>query len=703
MTSKKVECEPDLEITNRDIDTIMQKHVLETEKPKLFKTSILTADDHAKIIPFGDIHYGHKSCNYNMLNIVLKWMYNTPNVYVVGMGDYLESSVADSPGLFDQKIYLDEQLPDMIDLLQPLVEEKRLIGLLEGNHEHRVKRLTGLDVTKLMCKMLKIPYLETGALHLISVRTNGSRDYEKYTMYTTHGASMAQMPQTKILACMNLSRIADAEIYCLSEDTEVLTAGGWKTMNDISMKDDIFNFNIETRQIEKDIIKNIIIKHSPGDLVHFTGKSIDILVTPEHRILYWNPASISNINLLNNKNPNPSLIINQASELAKRESPFFLPVAGEYIGKQVNLSDEFIELCGWLISEGNFCKGQTKTHNKFVKTSHYKGVCWDDRRKSKWMACIRINNKNVRKRFEKEENAALWYDEQQRKIGGNIFNFPLIGEQQYSSDTRLHNGIRLFQSIKHQQWCNRIEYLLNKLNYKYTKTIRAMKGHKFGNTKYCSTADYVIYYIPAKFGKEIRRYISNKNIQPWMFDLNIKQTQMLLNGLIDGDGHRHNNTSSTYYSNNIDLLDKLQALLILKNIRTSLHIKDRHRYLNITTRTNKAEISPRDVKYEKYSGKKVWCLETSNGTLVIRRNGKVAIVGNCLGHVHSLFHQKIERYTMNDHSNGIIKRSTHYVLTGSYLNYWGTYSQAKSMMPSGDAGSPKINLHTKEHRITVSL
>jgi predicted phosphodiesterase len=202
-------------IEDRDIDSIMLKHVLETEKPKLFKTSILTADDHAKIIPFGDIHYGHKSCDYNMLNVVLKWLYNTPNAYIIGMGDYLESSIIDSPGLFDQKMFLDDQLADVIDLFRPLAEEGRIIGLLDGNHEHRVKKQTGLDITKLMCKMLKVQYLEVGALHLISVRTNGTRDCQKYTMYTTHGASGAIQPQSKIIACMNLSRIADAEIFAM--------------------------------------------------------------------------------------------------------------------------------------------------------------------------------------------------------------------------------------------------------------------------------------------------------------------------------------------------------------------------------------------------------------------------------------------------------------------------------------------------------
>lgn len=201
------------DITSRDFDSIMSKHKLVSDKAKLTKTNITTSEDEVLIIPFGDIHYGHKDCDYNTLNVVFKWLYNTPNAYIIGMGDYLESSIVDSPGLFDQDTFLDDQVADMIELLKPLAEENRIIGLLDGNHERRVKMKTGLDITNFMCKMLRVKYLGFGILHLISVRKNGTRQFQKYTLYSTHGASNAVYPQTKLLACMKLQQIADAECY----------------------------------------------------------------------------------------------------------------------------------------------------------------------------------------------------------------------------------------------------------------------------------------------------------------------------------------------------------------------------------------------------------------------------------------------------------------------------------------------------------
>ena len=50
-----------------------------------------------------------------------------------------------------------------------------------------------------------------------------------------------------------------------------------------------------------------------------------------------------------------------------------------------------------------------------------------------------------------------------------------------------------------------------------------------------------------------------------------------------------------------------------------------------------------------------------------------------------------------------ILRPRHYILTGAYLKYWGSYAQEKAYIPSGASGSPKVKLHSDVHRISVSL
>lgn len=165
------------------------------------------------IIPFGDVHWGHEKCDKRTLRIVLDWLYKTKNAFVIGIGDLVESSIIGSPGLFDQEKFLDEQVYDVVKMLKPLAEDGRILGLHVGNHERRTIKGTSFNITKLMCEMLKVKYLGEGMTHLIEV-TDG-KNTQKYTMYTTHGASGARYPHTKMKACINLEQIVEVECYCM--------------------------------------------------------------------------------------------------------------------------------------------------------------------------------------------------------------------------------------------------------------------------------------------------------------------------------------------------------------------------------------------------------------------------------------------------------------------------------------------------------
>ena len=43
----------------------------------------------------------------------------------------------------------------------------------------------------------------------------------------------------------------DADIYCIDNDTEILTTKGWKKRNEINIGDKLLNFNYNTNIIEK--------------------------------------------------------------------------------------------------------------------------------------------------------------------------------------------------------------------------------------------------------------------------------------------------------------------------------------------------------------------------------------------------------------------------------------------------------------------
>jgi len=158
----------------------------------------------------GDSHIGSKYFDEDLFKEIIEWTYenNTPCIL---MGDMIETATRNSvgAGVYEQQEIVQEQLEHFYYLIRPLAEKKLILGIHPGNHELRIFKDSGLNITKMMSKELKIPYLGWGKLHYFKVGKEG------YTMYTTHGSSGARLAYTKIKGALNLSNLADAEIYAM--------------------------------------------------------------------------------------------------------------------------------------------------------------------------------------------------------------------------------------------------------------------------------------------------------------------------------------------------------------------------------------------------------------------------------------------------------------------------------------------------------
>jgi len=202
---------------SRELNLIFQRRNYNNNDPEAKTFLIDASTDDVTIVPIGDVHWGHKDCDYKMFQKVIKWCKKQKNVYLILMGDLVEASIMNSPGLFDQNTFLHDQLKDMVTIFKPFAEEHHILGVLEGNHERRVKRTTAIDIMEDFCDRIgldvKKNYFGAGALLLIGVGNTTHREF--YTLYCTHGSSFAQFPQTKLMACMRLQTIAEAEIYCM--------------------------------------------------------------------------------------------------------------------------------------------------------------------------------------------------------------------------------------------------------------------------------------------------------------------------------------------------------------------------------------------------------------------------------------------------------------------------------------------------------
>jgi predicted phosphodiesterase len=142
---------------------------------------------------------------------------NTPNAYCILDGDLMDTAVCTSIGdTYGANIQPMEQLKQCVKIFEPIKD--KILAVLPGNHENRVYKSDGLDITEIMCAQLGIPekYSPTTALLFIRFgRQNARRNNRPflYTIYATHGSGGGRKEGGKVNILADLASIVDADIY----------------------------------------------------------------------------------------------------------------------------------------------------------------------------------------------------------------------------------------------------------------------------------------------------------------------------------------------------------------------------------------------------------------------------------------------------------------------------------------------------------
>ena len=85
---------------------------------------------------------------------------------------------------------------------------------------------------------------------------------------------------------------ADSQTGCYDDQTEVLTTNGWKLFKDVSFNDKFYTLTTD-RKIEVHNPINIFQYDYAGDLCHFLTDIVDLLVTPNHRMVIVDNGTIT--------------------------------------------------------------------------------------------------------------------------------------------------------------------------------------------------------------------------------------------------------------------------------------------------------------------------------------------------------------------------------------------------------------------------
>jgi len=167
-------------------------------------------DNYAELILFGDLHLGYPTCNLKKAKATLDYALEK-KAHVLVMGDMMESGLTSSVGnsVYRQTLNPQKQMEAVIELLTPLAKAGLIIGYHEGNHEVRITNATGIDISKIIARILGVPYLGYACWSILSV--NGTR----YTMYSQHGVSGARFKHTKLKAIMDQAAWINSDILCM--------------------------------------------------------------------------------------------------------------------------------------------------------------------------------------------------------------------------------------------------------------------------------------------------------------------------------------------------------------------------------------------------------------------------------------------------------------------------------------------------------
>ena len=171
---------------------------------------------YAEVIPFGDIHYGHPTCDVERAQRMVDYCLEK-HIYVIGMGDYIEAGLRGSVGdsVYIQTLSPDKQIDFIENMFRPLADAGLLIGLHLGNHEGRIKKETSVNLVSRMAKYLGVPYLGYASWSILYVGD------QSYTLYSLHGSTGSKYVYTKLKALVDIAHNFDADILAMGHVHEL--------------------------------------------------------------------------------------------------------------------------------------------------------------------------------------------------------------------------------------------------------------------------------------------------------------------------------------------------------------------------------------------------------------------------------------------------------------------------------------------------
>ena len=170
-----------------------------------------------EVIPIADLHIGDPACRNDIIKSLIDGVLANKNRYIVLVGDLMNTAIANSKSDFYGEIMKpSQQLQYCYKLLNPVRD--RILGIVGGNHEERISKSVGVDMTQLLATELGLEHLYSDTSALIFLRFGFRKDHCRpmnYSIYVNHGHGGGRRPGGKINGLADFGSIIDADCFII--------------------------------------------------------------------------------------------------------------------------------------------------------------------------------------------------------------------------------------------------------------------------------------------------------------------------------------------------------------------------------------------------------------------------------------------------------------------------------------------------------
>lgn len=430
-----------------------------------------------------------------------------------------------------------------------------------------------------------IPYLEKKGVKCVRVTGQETDEQRQDAMeafqdhksdvkviwITMAGGDAINLQAAKALVFFDTPWSAGDYLQCLDSETEILTPDGFKRRGGIRVGDLVAALDPTTSEITWCPARSVVDRPlATGEKIFaMQSRHVDVRVTGGHRMLFKRKTYRDKRSVWST-----GWQFETAEEMAAERSHYQIPASGVQEAPGVPLADIQLEFIGWYLSDGHI---NTSNAQLVISQAAHQPQIHDLRR------CIRECGFDWSE-YDRDPDGCGGFPNGKPQI---VFSIPKGTE----GSTRSRNG-----------WVALSDYL-------------------------------------------------DKDLSPLLENLTADQLGHLLHGLHLGDGSKYRGgdwTQRSYhvYTSNRTFADRLQSLCVRRGYRCNLAVRpanlSENRKEGYTLHIKRDGVwsfcgwkgdthRPRLTPSQVGPGEQVWCVENDKGTLVTRRNGKVVVVGNCLG------------------------------------------------------------------------